>query len=275
MRRPVERKTLAIQAIAKFKLKHRRACRIFGLNRFTWWYRPQPDRNVALRLRVNELAAQYPGYGCQMIHDTIRNEWPEPVNHKRTERIYREEGLLLKNRKKKKKLKLLRQKISTPTSCDDVWAMDFIFDRLSTGRQLKVLTMTDHFSKLVPDLFCAHSIRGCHVVDVLERLRKLGRKPKTIVVDNGSEFRSKVMAKWAHDNGVKLHFIEPGKPQQNAFIESFNSRFRAECLDQNLFATIEEAGLLIAKWKRDYETIRPHSSLGGLPPAEFVRRNAA
>lgn len=210
-----------------------------------------------------------------MIHDTIRNEWPEPVNHKRTERIYREEGLLLKKRKKNKKLRLVRQPLSMPTSQDDVWAMDFIFDRLASGRQLKVLTMTDHFSKMIPDLSVAHSIRGFDVVAVLDRLAKIGRKPKTIVVDNGSEFRSKAMARWARANDVKLHFIQPGKPQQNAFIESFNSRFRAECLEQNLFETIEEAGLLIRKWKSDYENIRPHSSLGGLPPAEFVRRQAA
>ena len=274
MRRPCERKTLAIEAIAKFELKARRACRIFGLSRFTWHYTRVPDRNVDLRARIVELASTQP-YGCQMIHDTIRNEWPTPVNHKRTERIYREEGLLLKKRKKNKKLRLVRQPLPVPTSQDDVWAMDFIFDRLASGRQLKVLTMTDHFSKLIPELHVAHSIRGFDVVSVLDRLAKLGRKPKTIVVDNGSEFRSKVMARWARANGVRLHFIEPGKPQQNGFIESFNSRFRAECLEQNLFETIAEAGLLIRKWKSDYENIRPHSSLGGLPPAEFVRRQAA
>jgi putative transposase len=274
VKRPHERKTLAIAAIAKFELKARRACRIFGINRFTWHYKRKPDRNVALRARIVELASTQP-YGCQMIHDTIRNEWPTPVNHKRTERIYREEGLLLKKRKKNKKLRLVRQPLPVPVSQDDVWAMDFIFDRLASGRQLKVLTMTDHFSKLIPDLFVAHSIRGYDVVSVLDRLAKIGRKPKIIVVDNGSEFRSKALAKWARDNGVKLHFIEPGKPQQNAFIESFNSRFRAECLEQNLFETISEAGLLICKWKSDYENIRPHSSLGGLPPAEFVRRQAA
>jgi putative transposase len=244
------------------------------LNRFTWQYKPKPDRNIELRVRIVELASTQP-YGCQMIHDTIRNEWATPVNHKRTERIYREEGLLLKKRKKNKKLRLVRQPLAVPTSQNEVWAMDFIFDRLASGRQLKVLTMTDHFSKMIPDLFVGHSIRGCDVVAVLDRLAKVGRKPKTIVVDNGSEFRSKAMAQWARLHGVKLHFIEPGKPQQNAFIESFNSRFRAECLEQNLFETIAEAGLLISKWKSDYENIRPHSSLGGLTPAEFVRRNAA
>lgn len=258
----------------KFELKARRACRIFGLNRFTWHYKPRPDRNVELRARIVELASTQP-YGCQMIHDTIRNEWPKPVNHKRTERIYREEGLLLKKRKKNKKLRLVRQALPAPQAEDEVWAMDFIFDRLASGRQLKVLTMTDHFSKMIPELFVAHSIRGPDVVSVLDRLAKVGRKPKTIVIDNGSEFRSKAMARWARENAVRLHFIEPGKPQQNAFIESFNSRFRAECLEQNLFETIDEAGLLIRKWKSDYENIRPHSSLGGLPPAEFVRRRAA
>jgi len=274
VKRPRERKRLAIDAIAKFKIRARRACRIFGVNRFTWHYKPKPDRNVELRARIVELASTQP-YGCQMIHDTIRFEWPTPVNHKRTERIYREEGLLLKKRRKNKKLRLVRQPLPVPTLQDDVWAMDFIFDRLASGRQLKVLTMTDHFSKLIPELHVAHSIRGVDVVSILDRLAKNGRKPKVIVVDNGSEFRSKAMARWARANNVKLHFIEPGKPQQNAFIESFNSRFRAECLEQNLFETIAEAGLLIRKWKRDYENIRPHSSLGGLPPAEFVRRQAA
>ena len=171
---------MAIDAIAKFELKARRACRIFGLNRFTWFYTRKPDRNVDLRVRIVELAATQT-YGCQMIHNTIRNEWPTPVNHKRTERIYREENLILKKRKKNKKLRLVRQPL--PTLQDDVWPMDFIFDRLASGQQLKVLTMTNHFSKLIPDLFVAHSIRGFDVVAVLDRLSKVGRKPRTIVVD--------------------------------------------------------------------------------------------
>ena len=159
---------------------------------------------------------------------------------------------------------------------DRSWARmsaDFRLLHLHSG--CSALTMTDHFSKLVPDLVVAHSIRGHDVVASLERLKVAGRKPKTIVVDNGSEFRSKALASWSRVNGVRLHFIDPGKPTQNAFIESFNGRFRAECLEQNLFETIAEAGLLIRKWKSDYENIRPHSSLGGLPPAEFVRRRTA
>lgn len=274
MRRPADRKVLARAAIEKFQLKHRRACRIFELNRFTWWYRPRPDRNVRLRERMRELAARYP-YGHQMIHDMIRNEWGEPVNHKRTERIYKEEGLFLKLRRRKKKFRHLRVALEVPKRPDEVWSMDFIFDRLSSGRQLKILTMVDHYSRSLPDLHPAISIKGSDVVSVLERLRLQGRKPKTIVVDNGSEFRCKAMDAWATKNDVRLHFIEPGKPQQNAFIESFNSRFRAECLDQNLFENLDSAGLFIRVWKREYETVRPHSSLGGIPPAEFLKRNSA
>lgn len=223
---------------------------------------------------MRELAARYP-YGHQMIHDMIRNEWHEPVNRKRTERLYREEGLLLRLRRKKKKLRHLRVTLEVPKAPDEVWSMDFIFDRLSSGRQLKILTMVDHFSRSLPDLHPATSIKGSDVVEILERLRTQGRKPKTIVTDNGSEFRCKAMAAWATKNDVRLHFIEPGKPQQNAFVESFNSRFRAECLDQNLFENLDAAGLFIRAWKREYENIRPHSSLGGIPPAEFLKRNCA
>lgn len=209
-----------------------------------------------------------------MIHDMIRNEWATPVNHKRTERIYREEELFLR-RRKKKRVRHLRVALPMPTQLDEVWSMDFIFDRLANGRQLKILTMIDHFSRGLPDLLPATSIKGVDVVRVLENLRLQGRKPKTIVVDNGSEFRCKAMFTWATSNDVRLHFIEPGKPQQNAFIESFNGKFRGECLDRNLFENLDAAGLFIRAWKREYETVRPHSSLGGLPPAEFLKRNSA
>ncbi|MFZ2530119.1 MAG: IS3 family transposase [Rhodococcus sp. (in: high G+C Gram-positive bacteria)] len=180
---------MARAAIEKFRLKHRRACKIFGLNRFTWWYQPRPDRNTKLRERMRELAARYP-YGHQMIHDMIRNEWEEPVNHKRTERIYREEGLLLRLRRRKKKLRHLRVALEVPACPDEVWSMDFIFDRLASGRQLKILTMVDHFSRGLPDLLPKTSIKGTDVVQVLESLRVQGRKPKVIVTSREFLFHS-------------------------------------------------------------------------------------
>lgn len=210
-----------------------------------------------------------------MIHDMIRNEWEHPVNHKRTERIYREEKLGLRLRRKGKKLRHLRVALDVPKEFDDVWSMDFIFDRLSNGRQLKVLTMIDYHTRSVPALLADHSIKGADVVELLEGLRLIGRKPRVIVTDNGSEFRSKTMREWATRNGVRLHFIEPGRPQQNAFIESFNGKFRSECLDRNLFENLDVARLFIGAWKREYEEVRPHSSLGGIPPAEFMRRKSA
>jgi len=275
VKRPSERKQLARAAIEKFKLKHRRACRIFNLNRFSWWYTPRPDRNQKLRERMKELAARHPVYGCQMIHDMIRSEWKEPINHKRTERIYHEEKLCLRLRRKNKRLRHLRVALEVPKTPDEVWSMDFIFDWLGTNQKLKVLTMLDHHSRLLPNLLAGTSIRGVNVVEILEELRLQGRKPKVISLDNGPEFRSRAMLEWATTHGVRLHFIAPGKPQQNGFIESLNSRFRAECLDQNLFENLDVAKLFISAWKREYENVRPHSSLGGLPPAEFARRNCA
>lgn len=207
-----------------------------------------------------------------MLHFHIRREWNEPINHKRTERLYREEGLSMRLKKKRKKLRHLRVALDVPKGRDDVWAMDFIHDRLSTNRQLKVLTMVDLCTRESPALHGGHSIRGSDLVSLLERLRGAGRKPRTIVMDNGPEFRSKAMQVWASKHGVHLHFIEPGKPQQNGFIESFNSRFRAECLDRNLFETLDAARLFIEAWRAQYENERPHSSLNGMTPKEYAEK---
>jgi putative transposase len=273
MVRPADRKAAARAAISKFGISCRRATRIFMFSWFTWWYQPRPDRNVELRARMRELAAQNPVYGQTMLHDLIRGEWPTPVNHKRTARIYREEGLELRLRKKKRgKLRHLRVAAPTSRRRDEVWSMDFVHDWLATSRQLKVLTIIDLFTRETPDLYVDVSIKAVDVVAVLERCRLQGRKPGTLVVDNGPEFRSKALRLWATRHGVRLHFIEPGKPYQNGFIESFNGKFRRECLDANLFENLEQARLLIFEWRRTYETQRPHSSLGGIPPAEFVRR---
>lgn len=222
------------------------------------------------------MAARYPVYGHPMLHDMIRNEWLAPINHKRTERIYREENLTLRRKKgKRKKLRHLRKVQPMAQQPDDVWSMDFIHDWLGTDQRLKVLTMVDNFTRTLPELFAAVSIRGKHVVEILESLRRQGRKPKVIVVDNGPEFRSKAMQAWCTKHHVELYFIEPGKPTQNAFIESFNGRFREECLDRNLFENLDHARLFIAAWKREYENVRPHSGLNGMTPNQFVEKLTA
>lgn len=248
---------------------------MFDLSRYAWWYKPKPDHNVDLRKQLLKLAARYPVYGHPMLHDLIRNSSAIPINHKRTARIYQQEGLSLRRRNKRRRLRHLREALPTPTKRDDVWSMDFIHDWLSTNQRLKVLTMVDHCTRELPEFVVGTSVRGTNVVAALENLRLQGRKPRVIVVDNGPEFRSKVLHKWATKHGVHLHFIEPGKPTQNAFIESLNGRFREECLDRNLFENLDCARLFIHAWKTEYETVRPHSSLGGISPKKFVERLTA
>ena len=247
------------------QLSIRRACRLLELARATYRYQPLPDRNAVLTERLRALAAQYPRYGAPMLYNLLRNEGMM-INHKRVERIYRLEKLSLRRKRSRRRLRHLRTTLPAPTSRDLVWAMDFVHDRLMSDRQLKCLTIVDHCTREVPALHADDSIRGGDVVEVLEALRRNGRKPAILVSDNGSEFRSKVLAKWAFDNGVLLHFIEPGKPTQNAYCESFNGRFREECLNQNLFANVLEARLIIEAWRKEYENVRPHSGLKGRTP---------
>lgn len=242
-----------------------------NLHRKTFFYRPGPDRNAELARRLRELAAQYPRYGSEMRYHLLRREMK--VNHKRVDRIYRREGLSLRLKTRRKRASYLRVALPVPARPDEAWSMDFIHDALSSGRPFKCLTIVDHFSKESPANRVDHSIRGKDVVATLERLRKRGRKPGTIVVDNGPEFRSKALALWATLHGVRLHFIEPGHPVQNAFIESFNSRIRAECLSAQWYRTLEEARLYIEAWRKEYENVRPHSSLGGMTPKEFADRS--
>lgn len=251
-------------------MSSRRACKAVKLERSTFNYKPKPDQNEKLRTRLKELAARYPRYGAPMLYDKLRQEGFK-VNHKRVERLYRLEGLSLRTQRRKRKVRYLREALPVPERRDDVWSMDFVHDELVDCRRFKSLTIIDHCTRESPAIHVDRSIRGTHVVEVLEQLRLQGRKPGTIVMDNGSEFTSKAMAAWAAIHNVRLFFIEPGKPTQNAFIESFNGKFRNECLDQNWFSTIAEARLIIESYRKEYETERPHSSLGGLTPKEFAQ----
>lgn len=247
----------------------RRACKVANLRRSTKQYKPRPDRNAQLRQRIKELAAQNTRYGSHQLWLILKREVAK-LSYNRVERIYRKERLSLRLKRKRKRLRHLREEIKVPEHRDEVWAMDFVHDELYDYRRFKALTIIDQCTREVPAIYAARSIRGSDVARVLERLKIAGRKPKVIVTDNGSEFISRAMARWAAMNSVKLFFIEPGKPTQNAFIESFNKTFRDLCLNQNLFSTIEEARLIIESWRREYDEVRPHGSLDGLTPKEFA-----
>ena len=222
-----------------------------------------------LRRRMKELAAQRPRFGSLRLHVILRREGLV-MNHKRTERIYREEKLSLRTRKRKKRASLLRVPIPAPERPNERWSMDFIHARLANGRRFKSLTIVDDYSRESPAIEMDTSIPGARVVRVLDRLKETRGLPKVIVTDNGPEFISKALDEWAYMNGVKLDFIDPGKPVQNAFIESFNGKFRDECLNGHWFLTLEEAKITIENWRIDYNEVRPHSSLDNLTPAEYA-----
>lgn len=252
-----------------FGMSVRRACHLASIHRKTYHYHPRADRNEALRKRLRELSERYSRYGSPMLYLLLRREGMV-VNHKRVERLYREERLSLRLKQRRKRTGYVREAMPVPDMPDVVWSMDFIHDALASGRGFKCLTMVDHCTRESPGSRVDHSIRGKDVVQVLERLRRKGRKPSMIVVDNGPEFRSKALALWAAFHDVRLYFIDPGKPIQNAFIESFNSRIRAECLNAQWFSSLEQARLVIEAWRKEYEQDRPHGSLGGKTPKEVA-----
>lgn len=203
-----------------------------------------------------------------MLYFMLRREMT--VNHKRVDRLYRLEGLSLRRKARRKRTGYVREALPVPEKPDDVWSMDFVHDALASGRSFKCLTMVDHCSRECPEIRVDHSIRGNHVVESLETLRLSGRKPNALVLDNGPEFRSKALALWAALHNVKIHFIEPGCPTQNAFIESLNGRFRDECLNSQWYRNLEHARLFIGAWRKEHHEVRPHSSLGGKTPKEVA-----
>ena len=259
----------------RFGLSVRRACRLVGLGRSTWQYRPRPRADeTTLRQRLRELAEQRRRFGAPRLHVLLRREgWI--VNHKRTERLYRAEGLALRRRRHRKRAAGVRVTLPAATQPNERWSMDFLHDRLADGRRFRVLTMVDDYSRECPALVADTSLPGVRVVEVLDRLAETHGLPQRLTIDNGPEFAGSALDAWAYRRGVHLHFIEPGHPTQNAYVESFNGKVRDECLNEHWFSTLEEARGLLEAWRQDYNTVRPHSSLGDLTPAEFAHAEPA
>jgi putative transposase len=196
------------------------------------------------------------------------------INHKRTERIYRQEGLALRIRRRKKMSSRLRTDMLKPAYPNHIWSMDFMRDNLANGRTIKVLSVVDEYTRKCFRIEVDTSINGMRVTRVLSEIAQAEDLPQIIVIDNGPEFISNILDAWAYQRGVKLTFIRPGKPVENAYIESFNGRFRDECLNEHWFLTIEHARRIIEEWRIDYNNERPHSSLGYLTPEEFARQES-
>ena len=246
-------------------LSERRALKIVKMSASSLRYQGRPDRNVALRQRIVELAHRHRRYGAGMIYLKLRQAG-ERVNHKRVERLYAQERLQVKRRHRKKVPVGDRQPLLRPDSPNAVWSMDFIFDRVASGRQLKILGIVDDGTTEAVVTHVEHAIGGDHLVRVIEKVCQERGYPQVIRSDNGSEFTSRAMLTWAHERGVQLKLIEPGKPNQNAYIESFNGRFRDECLNEHWFVNLHHARTLIEQWRREYNEERPKKGLGGLTP---------
>ena len=254
-----------------FQMSERRACRLFRLSRTVAKYKSKRVDDPKLVNRLKELASQRRRFGAKRLHTLLKREGFK-VNLKKIKRIYREQNLLLKMRKTIKVKSQVRVPLEVPTKPNQRWCMDFVSDQLGpSGRRVRVLTVVDVFTRECVALFADFSIPGVVVTKVLELAGiKRGAFPASIVIDNGSEFTGKAMDQWAFENKIKLDFIRPGKPQENGFIESFNGKFRDECLNEHWFLSLEDARRTIEEWRIDYNENRPHTSLGDLTPKEFA-----
>lgn len=256
----------------EYRVSERTACQLVGLSRSGYRYKAKPRCEHPLKARLSELATQYPRYGYLMLHSLLKGEGLV-INKKRTYRLYTEQGLQVRT-KKRKKLIRPRMPMVMPIDKDIRWSMDFVADQLSNGRRFRVLNVVDDHTREMLGQLTDLSISGRQVARFLTQLVEERSKPDQIICDNGTEFTSKAMFFWQQDTGVKLGFIQPGKPTQNAFVESLNGKFRNECLNQHWFRSINEARSIIDQWREHYNHERPHSALNYMTPVAFANRAA-
>ena len=271
--RPAARKQLVGYLQGQHQISQRRACRIIPISRKAVRYKAtRPQRDIELVSRLKALGEQYPRYGYLMLHELLRGE-ALVVNRKRTYRLYTELGMQVRT-KRRKKLVRPRVPMLVPSRPNERWSLDFVHDQLADGRRFRVLNIVDDYSRVCVGQLVDLSISGARMVRYLDQLKESRGLPQAIVLDNGPEMTSKAMFFWSQLTKVKLHFIQPGKPTQNAFVESFNGRFRDGCLNQHWFYDLTDARRIIDDWRDHYNDIRPHSSLGYTPPAVYEARVA-
>jgi putative transposase len=249
-------------------LSIRRSCRLVGLERKTFRYRSRRPRREELRLRLRVLAEERVRWGYRRLHVLLRREGIL-ANHKAVYRLYREEGLAVR-RRKRKRVAVPRRPMVLPQRLNERWSMDYVSDVIRGGRRIRIFNVVDDLSREGLASEVDTSLPAWRVIQALEEIALERGYPERIVCDNGPEFRSRALDEWAYENGVSLDFIQPGKPVQNPFVESFNGKMRDECLNVHWFADVNEARSMIEDWRRDYTQVRPHSSLGNRTPSEFA-----
>jgi putative transposase len=243
---------------------------VMGLSTATWRYQRRPDpTNTRLLERLQAHAAERPRFGYRRLHTLVDREGLR-VNHKRVYGVYRTAGLQVRRRRRKRLTRGQRVPLALPSRRGERWSMDFMVDTLADGRGFRTLNIVDDFTRECVAIEVDRSLPGLRVVRVLDRLAETIGLPDMLVTDNGPEFSGRALDTWAYARGVQLRFIRPGKPIENAFVESFNGKFRDECLNEHWFASVAEAQALIEAWRIDYNTVRPHSALHGAPPEQFA-----
>ncbi len=272
MVRPGVRREVVGVLQGAYQVSERRACSAMGFGRSSQRYWSRRDPQAALRMRLKDLAAVRVRYGYRRLHVLLRREgWV--VNHKRIHRLYAEEGLSIRTKLPRRK-RAWRYRKGSPgaEAANEVWAMDFMSDQLFDGRPIRILTIVDIHTREGLSTTPRANFRAAQVVEVLDQLVRLRGKPRSLRVDNGLEFAGRLLNHWAHLNKVEIDFSRPGKPTDNAFIEAFNARLRAECLNASWFLSPADARARIEEWRRHYNEERPHSALGNLTPRAFANQ---
>ncbi len=266
---PAAKRKAARVMVTDFRRSEAGACRLVGLGRSTYRYEARRATDEELRERIRALASGRPRFGYRRLGIFLRREGHQ-INHKRLFRLYRSEGLALPRKRPKRRFWQRPQPLMPATAPCQRWSIDFVADRFEGNRRFRAFTVVDDCSRECPTIHVDTSIGGLRVVRLLEELRLTRGFPSTIVCDNGPEFTSRVFLTWAEERGIEIRFIQPGKPTQNAFIESFNGRLREECLEAHWFTSLRHAREVIEAWRLDYNEVRPHSSIGDKTPAEFA-----
>ena len=268
---PDAKRSAVAHACDQHGVSQRRACKVLAFDRSSVRYKSVRPDDSDLREAMKTVAAERRRFGYRRIHIMLQRQGIV-MNQKKLRRLYREENLQVRRRGGRKRALGTRRPMVLPTSTNERWSLDFVSDAFTDGRRFRVLAVVDDFTRECLGLIADTSLSGARVVRELDSMMARRGKPHTIVSDNGTELTSMAVLKWCQESGVEWHYIAPGKPTQNAFVESFNGRFRDECLNDTLFASLVDARIEISKWRNDYNNERPHSALGNIPPVEFARQ---
>jgi putative transposase len=268
---PAAKREAADYARETHGVSRAQACGLVDLARSSYYYKAKDRGDGPLREALKKAAAKRRRWGYRRLTVVLRRAgWTD--NHKRIYRVYREAGLQVPKRRKRKTAKWRGEKPVAPQRMNQRWSMDFVHDATAGGRKIRLFNVVDDFTRECLRIEVDTSLSGQRVARVLNQLLELRGKPQALLSDNGPEFTGKALDQWAYDNGVQLQFIEPGKPMQNPYVESFNGKLRDECLNEHWFLNLDEARSIAENWRIDYNRIRPHSALNYMTPAEFAKQ---